>query len=94
MGEFDYVRSDLHIQRSKIDQVIDGLKNEIPSEIGNRKIAHTETLDGFKFYFNDDEWLMIRASGTEPLLRVYAESTNKTKAGKLIELGIEYFNLV
>ena len=94
VGKFDYVRSDLHIERSKIDEVIEGLKNELPTEIGGRKIAYTETLDGFKFYFNDDEWLMIRASGTEPLLRVYAESTNKTKAGKLVELGIEHFNLL
>lgn len=94
VGKFDYVRSDLHIERSKIDEVIDELSNELPTEIGGRKIAYTETLDGFKFYFNDDEWLMIRASGTEPLLRVYAESTNKTKAGKLVELGIEHFNLL
>ncbi|RLD27067.1 MAG: phosphoglucomutase/phosphomannomutase family protein [Bacteroidetes bacterium] len=94
VGKFDYVRSDLHIERSKIDEVIDGLKNELPTEIGGRKIAYTETLDGFKFYFNDDEWLMIRASGTEPLLRVYAESTDKTKAGKLVELGIEHFDLL
>jgi phosphomannomutase len=94
VGKFDYVRSDLHIERSKIDEVIDELNNELPTEIGGRKIAYTETLDGFKFYFNDDEWLMIRASGTEPLLRVYAESTNKTKAGKLVELGIEHFDLL
>ena len=94
VGKFDYVRSDLHIERSKIDEVIDGLKNELPTEIGGRKIAYTETLDGFKFYFNDNEWLMIRASGTEPLLRVYAESTDKTKAGKLVELGIEHFDLL
>jgi len=94
VGQFDYVRSDLHIDRSKIDQVIDGLKNELPTEISERKIAYTETLDGYKFYFNDDEWLMIRASGTEPLLRVYAESTTKTNAGKLVELGIDHFNLL
>lgn len=94
VGKFDYVRSDLHIERSKIDQVIEGLNNELPTEIGGRKIAYNETLDGFKFYFNDDEWLMIRASGTEPLLRVYAESTNKAKAGKLVELGIEHFDLL
>lgn len=94
VGKFDYVRSDLHIERSKIDEVIEGLKNELPTEIGGRKIAYTETLDGFKFYFNDNEWLMIRASGTEPLLRVYAESTDKTKAGKLVELGIEHFDLL
>jgi phosphomannomutase len=50
-------------------------------------------LDGFKFYFNDDEWLMIRASGTEPLLRVYAESETRAKAEGLIELGIRHFGL-
>ena len=94
VGEFGYQRADLHIERSKIDQVIDGLKKELPTAIGNRKIAFTETLDGFKFYFNDDEWLMVRASGTEPLLRVYAESETLAKAEKLIGLGKKHFGLL
>jgi len=94
VGEFGYQRADLHIERSKIDQVINGLKKELPTQIEDRKIAFTETLDGFKFYFNDDEWLMVRASGTEPLLRVYAESETRKKAEKLIELGKKHFGLL
>jgi phosphomannomutase len=93
VGEFGYQRADLHIERDKIDQVINGLKRKLPEEIGGRKIAYTETLDGFKFYFNDDEWLMIRASGTEPLLRVYAESQNRKKAEEIIKLGKKHFGL-
>ena len=93
VGEFGYQRADLHLERTKIDQVIDGLKKELPTKIGDRKIAFTETLDGFKFYFNENEWLMVRASGTEPLLRVYAESETREKAEKLIELGKKHFGL-
>lgn len=46
-----------------------------------------ENLDGNKFYFSDDEGLMFRVSGTEPLLRIYAESSTKEKALEWIEVG-------
>ena len=44
-----------------------------------------EDLDGLKYFFDDEEWLMIRASGTEPVLRTYAESKNKQRAFELLE---------
>ena len=93
VGGFGYTRSDLHLDRAKIDAVLSSLKKGLPQEIGGKRIEYTETLDGFKFYFNDDEWLMIRASGTEPLLRVYAESHTIGKAKELVSLGITHFGL-
>ena len=93
IGEFAYQRADLHIERAKIDSVISSLENELPTEIDGKKIESIETLDGFKFYFNQNEWLMVRASGTEPLLRVYAESNNRKNAEELISKGISHFGL-
>lgn len=94
VGAFGYSRTDLHVDRKTIDHLVNELAHKLPSTIGHRKIQKTETLDGFKFYFNDDEWLMIRASGTEPLLRVYAESHTKEEAKKIIQAGLRHFDLV
>lgn len=93
IGEFAYQRADLTIARAKIDKVLNQLVNEPPTKFGEKDVLTVETLDGFKFYFNADEWLMFRASGTEPLLRVYAESKTNEKALELISLGRDYFDI-
>lgn len=50
-------------------------------------IKRTEDLDGYKYFFDDEnkEWLLIRASGTEPVLRTYAESTTREKAFEILK---------
>ena len=93
VGVFSYFRLDLHLNRAKIDAVTNQLSNNPPTHFGDKKVSLVETLDGNKFYFNDDEWLMFRASGTEPLLRIYAESSSKEKALELIEMGSHYFGV-
>lgn len=93
IGAFDYHRLDLAISRDKIDGITEQLKNNPPTKFGEKEVSLHENLDGNKFYFNDDEWLMFRASGTEPLLRIYAESTSKEKALELIELGRGIFGV-
>ena len=49
---------------------------------GDMTIIKTETIDGFKFYFDEDSWIMIRPSGTEPVLRTYAKPKIKISASK------------
>ena len=49
------------------------------TEFGKYKVERVDTTDGFKFFFDADTWLMIRPSGTEPLLRTYAEASNQEK---------------
>jgi len=93
VGEFTYSRLDLHLNKEKIDEITSALKNDPPTLFGDKKVAFKETLDGNKFYFNDDEWLMFRASGTEPLLRIYAESKSKESTLNLLELGRRYFDV-
>jgi phosphomannomutase len=43
-----------------------------------------ETIDGYKFHLGNGEWVMIRASGTEPVLRVYSESNTDENASKIL----------
>ncbi len=68
------------------------LKNLTKSSIGklgDRKIVNTETIDGIKLDFSDDDWILFRFSGTEPLIRCYVEAGNKKEMNKLMELGLE-----
>ena len=55
------------------------------TNFGSYKIEKTEDLDGFKFHLGNGEWVMIRASGTEPVLRVYSESDTDENAAKILE---------
>ena len=48
-------------------------------ELGNYKVSKINKIDGVKLYFNDGSWILVRPSGTEPLLRIYIECDNKEK---------------
>lgn len=65
------------------------LKQE-PSEIAGRKIASINRMDGVKYIFEDGSWLLMRPSGTEPVVRVYAESESANDLEVLIEQGRKY----
>jgi alpha-D-glucose phosphate-specific phosphoglucomutase len=60
-----------------------------PSTIGGLKVTSLNTLDGFKFSLEDGGWLLIRFSGTEPIMRVYCETTHGDKVKAILEDGIK-----
>ncbi len=64
-----------------------GLGKKAPKEILGIKVREVKAYDGIKYILEDDSWLLIRASGTEPLLRIYSETGNKEKTDKLLETG-------
>ncbi len=64
--------------------------SEEPSDIGGRRIEQTNRLDGVKFIFADGSWLLLRPSGTEPLVRIYAESESAENLEVLLEQGRKY----
>jgi phosphomannomutase len=69
-----YDRLDLHLSGNALkDTVINALKDP-PSEIAGRRLESAERLDGVKLNLSDNAWLMFRASGTEPVLRIYCEA--------------------
>ena len=63
------------------------LTNKAPKEIGGEKITEISTLDGVKYILADDSWLLIRPSGTEPVLRVYAEGREVKMVKALLSFG-------
>ncbi|HEV8160665.1 MAG TPA: phosphoglucomutase/phosphomannomutase family protein [Pyrinomonadaceae bacterium] len=75
------------------DEVKESLPEKLaqnPKEIGGRKIENINRMDGVKFLFADNSWMLMRPSGTEPLVRIYAESENKKDLEELIEQGRNY----
>jgi phosphoglucomutase len=61
-----------------------------PKEIGGRRVERTNRLDGVKFIFGDGSWLLMRPSGTEPVVRIYAESESAKDLEVLLEQGHKY----
>ena len=80
VGEFSFERVDLHLTEELKGNVIENCKNGTYSSFGDYKVLRTENIDGYKYFFENDAWLLIRPSGTEPVLRTYAESSSSEKA--------------
>lgn len=76
-GTFWFERNDLRIDEEIKNKVLANCKAGAYKEFGKYKVQRVDDLDGWKFFFDDNTWLMIRASGTEPVLRTYAEGANK-----------------
>ncbi|HSY77658.1 MAG TPA: phosphoglucomutase/phosphomannomutase family protein [Bacteroidia bacterium] len=83
-GKFAYKRIDMHITEEKKQLVLENCKEKKYTSFGKFKIARIEDLDGYKFFFNNDEWMMIRASGTEPVLRLYSEASSDANANAIL----------
>ncbi len=88
VGPAEYERRDLRLKRPVSKQrMVERLTTDIPNTIGGETIASISTLDGVKYLFSDDSWLLIRPSGTEPVLRVYAEGRTKDMVKAMISYG-------
>ncbi|MBI1277217.1 MAG: phosphoglucomutase/phosphomannomutase family protein [Anaerolineaceae bacterium] len=73
-------------------QMVKMLVDAAPKQVGGESIVKVETLDGVKFYLADHSWLLIRPSGTEPLLRIYAEARTADMRDALLKMGSELGN--
>ena len=87
-GPHEYQRVDLHPEPSKMPAVIKSLKEDNPTEIAGLPVRGIDRMDGTKFLFDDDAWLLLRPSGTEPAVRVYAEASSQAKVQELIDAGL------
>ena len=88
VGPAFYERSDLRLNRPVAKaEMVDYLTKQVPAEIGGQKVSEVSNLDGAKYILTDDSWLLIRPSGTEPVLRVYAEGRSQEMVKALLAYG-------
>lgn len=85
VGAFFFDRLDLHLDESLKQQIIAKCKKGEYNSFGKYQVMRVEAIDGFKYHFSNDEWIMIRPSGTEPLLRVYGEAPTKAMVTEMLQ---------
>lgn len=87
VGPHYYRRVDVEFPGEKRQSIIENLRNNPPESIDNSKVLKIDTEDGFRYVLADNSWLLIRFSGTEPIIRVYAETDSTERAERMLKLG-------
>jgi len=85
IGSFAVERYDLHLDPETKDNIVNQCKAGDYATFGSYIVQSIEDIDGFKFRLGDAGWVLIRPSGTEPVLRVYAESVNSSAAFSILD---------
>ncbi len=86
-GEFHYGRNDVHTQAFNKKELTQKLTEEAPDTILGHHVLRVNNSDGVKYLLEDDSWLLIRPSGTEPVLRIYAEAPSPQRVQQLLAAG-------
>jgi len=89
VGPHYYDRVDIKLPQSERLKISRRLKGYSPTAIGGVKVVKSDAADGFRFILADSSWLLIRPSGTEPVLRIYAESDSQARVAELLDFGKE-----
>ncbi len=87
-GPHRYARIDTHFPLEKRPALMEFCKKNPPSRLLKSPLAEVKSYDGVKFIAQDGSWLMLRGSGTEPILRIYAEAKSDADAAKLLKAGV------
>ena len=89
VGPHYYQRQDATFPEAERQAIINRFEKNPPDSIGGVKVTRVDRTDGFRFVLADNSWLLVRFSGTEPVLRIYAEAESIARAEKLIAQGRE-----
>jgi phosphomannomutase len=92
VGAHFYDRIDSRIDPQRREAMRAHLNTVQPSAIGGLKVIDKNMTDGYKFTLEDGSWLLIRMSGTEPLMRVYTETTRESLVQPVLEDGVKIAN--
>ena len=88
-GPHHYARLDTHFPLEKRAALMEFLQKNPPAKLLRSPLADVKTYDGVKFIAQDSSWLMLRGSGTEPILRIYAEASSDAGAQTLLKTGLQ-----
>ncbi|MGJ3241112.1 MAG: phosphoglucomutase/phosphomannomutase family protein [Anaerolineae bacterium] len=87
-GPSHYARNDVRLSKQLAKrEVVNQLEASTPTHLIGESVVRVNTMDGIKFYLADNSWLLIRPSGTEPVLRIYAEARSNQAVVALLEEG-------
>jgi phosphomannomutase len=89
VGPHHYKRIDITFPEAERKAIIERVESSKPEKIDNVRVVELDTRDGFRFILEDNTWLLIRFSGTEPLLRIYSETDSPERAERLLKIGRE-----
>jgi phosphomannomutase len=87
VGPHYYQRHDIAFPENERPAIIKRITDNLPQSIDGVRVIKQDTTDGFRLILADNSWLLIRFSGTEPLLRIYAESDSPARVEGLLEIG-------
>lgn len=87
VGPFYYARRDQPVAPFEKSKLVASMMADVPERLGGSDVAKTSDKDGAKFTMADESWLLIRPSGTEPVLRIYAESRSDSQVQTLLTEG-------
>lgn len=85
VGAFSFDRNDVHLPEAQKQQIIADCKARKFASFGPYNVIRVEDLDGYKHFLSEDSWVMIRPSGTEPLLRIYAEAATMEEVQSILK---------
>jgi phosphomannomutase len=89
LGDWYYHRDDVTFPADQRQAILDRVAAAKPESIDGSPLVSVGTKDGYKFYAQDGSWLLIRFSGTEPLLRIYTETTSPDRVRRILQQGRE-----
>ena len=87
VGPHHYHRVDIEFPEGEREAIISRVKDNPPKRIDGVDVVKFDTADGFRFVLADTTWLLIRFSGTEPLLRIYTETSSPERVKRLLDFG-------
>jgi len=89
-GEYHYHKTSAKIDQAKKDSLMANIEKNPPKEVLGKKVVGLNDKDGLKFMCEDSSWLLFRLSGTEPILRIYAEASTEEISKNMLEFGKEF----
>jgi phosphomannomutase len=87
VGPHYYNRRDFHFLETQRPLIISRTRQAKPDVIDGSRVARMDAADGFRYFLEDGSWLLVRFSGTEPLLRIYAETNSPQRIDRILDFG-------
>lgn len=93
VGPHYYDRVDTYFDQDRKEEILNNVATAHPERLGGLKVTDIVTIDGHQFVMEDGGWLLVRFSGTEPIIRVYTETTHQDKVSAILEDGMRLAGL-